>query len=178
MCFSAQAQKSSNFQVDAGLNQNHGGFFKLFDGVLEAGAGYNRQIVKGLYGGLAFRVSFLGRQNTPSRTIIYKPRVNLHYSIDITKSMAVIPLISLGYSFVNLSNREFEYRETQSGLNTGGELRVLWKRERKLDYFVFGRFDYIYLDRDESFTVLEQYRKVFMTAFGLGIRIKSGYNDD
>ena len=170
-------QKASNFQIDAGLTQNHQGFFKLFDGTLDAGAGYNLKLLQDLYGGLAFRIGLLNRENTTSRAIVYRPQLNLHYYFHVTKNVAIIPLVSVGYSFLNLSNKEFGYKELQSGFNSGGELRILWERERKLDFFLFGRFDYIYLDRDESFTRIEYYRKIYLTSFGMGIRIKSGENE-
>jgi len=157
--------------------QNHEGFFKLFDGVVDVGAGYNRELVKDLYGGIAFHIAFLNRQNTTSRTAIYKPRLNLHYYIHVSEKVAVIPVMNLGYSFLNLSNREYDYKEIQSGLNSGGELKVLWKRNQTLDYYIFGRFDFIFLDKDESFTRLKHYRNVYLTSFGLGVRIKSIKNE-
>lgn len=177
LCQPLFSQKVSNFQFDAGLVWNHQGFLKLFDGTLDLGAGYNLKLLKDLYGGLAFRIAFLNRSNTTSRALIYRPQLNLHYYFHLSRNVAIIPVVSLGYSFLDLSNKEFDYKELQSGLNTAAELRVLWKRERKLDFFLFGRFEYIYLDQDESFTMVEYYRNIYLTSIGMGIRIKSGENE-
>ena len=54
---SAHAQRPSNIQVDLGVVQNHNGFFKLFNGVAEAGAGYNRELARNFYAGLRMRFS-------------------------------------------------------------------------------------------------------------------------
>ncbi len=170
------AQKASNFQFDLGLYQNHQGFFKLYDGIIEAGAGYNMELIDGLYGGMAFRMGILGRKGTSGRTAIYKPGLNLHYYIHLSGKLAIVPLASISYSLLNISNKEYNYRELQTGWSPGAELRMYWKRDRKIDFYVFGRFDYIYLDEDKDFTQLEYYRQVWLTAFGLGLRLKSEKN--
>jgi hypothetical protein len=171
--FFGTSQKASNFQFDIGLYQNYKGFFKLFDGVVEAGAGYNMELIKNLYGGAAFRMGLLGRKGTSSRTAIYKPGLNLHYYVHLSEKLALVPLASISYAFLNISNKEYKYRELQRGWSPGAELRMLWKREKKMDFYVFGRFDYIYLDEDKDFTQLEYYRQVWLSAFGLGLRLKS-----
>lgn len=166
-------QRASNFEVELGLVQNHRRFFTLFNGVLEAGAGYNRELFRNFYGGASFRMSFLNRKGTAGRSVFYKPGLNLHYHIHLSRAVAVIPQVGINYAVLNVSNKEFSYRENQKGWNPDAQVRVLWKRDKKLDYYVFGRFDYIYLDRDEEFTRLEYYRQVYLTSFGIGLRIKS-----
>lgn len=81
-------------------------------------------------------------------------------------------MIFVGYSFINLSNGEYNYAETQNGFNTGAELKFIWYSQAKVDYFIFGRYDFIYLDEDLNFTHLEYYRKVHLSSFGIGIKIK------
>ena len=171
------AQTGSHINVDLGLTQNHQGFFKLFDGIVDVGASYNHELFKNFYGGFAFHMSFLNRKNTSARTTIFKPGIQLNYIIHLSENIAVIPQGNLGYAILNISNKEYSYKEIQSGWNPGGELRVLWKRDHLLDFYIFGRFDYIYLDEDQSFTMLEYYRNVYLTSFGIGMRIKSGYNE-
>ena len=171
--FPGITQKASNFQVDLGLYQNHKGFFKLFDGVIEAGAAYNKELIKGLYGGAAIRLGILSRKGTSSRTTSYKPGLNLHYYIHLSEKLAIVPVATISYALLNISNKEYKYREVQAGWSPGAELRMHWKREKKMDFFVFGRLDYIYLNEDKDFTQLEHYRQVWLTAFGLGLRLKS-----
>lgn len=172
---SGNAQKSSNFQFDLGLTQNYNGFFKLFNGILDLGAGYNHELARDLYGGFHFRMSFLNREGTTNRATAYKPGINLHYYINLSDQLALIPVASVGYAILDISNKEFSYRETQAGWNPGAEVRMLWKREKKLDFYVFGRFDYVHLGRDEDFTLLEDYRDVYLSSFGLGLRLKSNH---
>lgn len=81
-------------------------------------------------------------------------------------------MIFAGYSFVNISNGDYDYAETQNGFNTGAELKFIWYTQGKVDYYLFGRYDFIYLNEDISFTLLEYYRKVQLTSFGFGIKIK------
>ena len=171
---SGHAQRTSNLQFDLGLVQNHKGFFKLFNGIAEVGAGYNRELARNFYAGAHLRLSVLSRSGTTNRLAIYKPGLNLHYFISLTEQFAIIPVISAGYSFLSISNKEYGYREMQSGFNPGAGLRFLWMRQRKIDFYLFGRFDYIYLDEDVEFTRMGYYRQIYMTAFGIGIRIKSG----
>jgi hypothetical protein len=172
--FSGNSQKASNIQFDLGLIQNYSGFYKLFDGLVEAGGGYNRELLKNFYGGAAFRIGFLNRKGTTNRTVIYKPGLNLHYYIHFSDRLALVPVATISYAFLNNSDKEFSYRELQTGWSPGAEVRMIWKRDRKMDFYLFGRFDYIYLDEDADFTQLEYYRQVWLTAFGLGLRLKYG----
>ena len=167
-------QKASSFHVDLGLVQNHKGFFRLFGGVFEAGAGYNRELLGNLHGGLSMRMSLISRQGTTNRAVCYKPGINLQYYLHLSERIAVVPLAGIGYSFVSVSHQEFDYRETRPGWNPSAALRILWKREKKLDYYVFGNLDYILLNEDEDFTQLRYYREIWISSFGIGLRIKSG----
>lgn len=81
-------------------------------------------------------------------------------------------MVFVGYSFLNISNGEFNYTEIQKGFNTGAELKFIWYSQASVDYYIFGRYDFIYLDEDLSFTQLEYYRKVHLSSFGIGIKIK------
>lgn len=167
------SQHKKYVTVDLGLLQVHQDFFKLYDGILDVGASYNRSIHGNLYGGLDFHMGFLHRQNTSARTTILKPAILVNYMFHVSQHIVIIPQAKIGYGFLRLSNGEYNYKETQSGWNPGGELRVQWKRERQIDFYVFGRLDYIKLNKDESFTMLDHYRHVYLTSFGLGIFIKS-----
>lgn len=167
------AQRDTRINIDLGLVQNYQGFFKLFDGVVSLGAGYNHTLHQNLYGGADFHVGFLRRKNTTARTTIYMPGLILNYGIHVSRKVVIIPQVKLGYALLTISNSEFDYKETQSGWNPGGEVRLRWKQERRLDFYLFGRFDYIYLGRDESFTMLDYYRQVYLTAIGIGVHIKS-----
>jgi hypothetical protein len=169
----AFSQRPANVQVDLGLVQNHKGFFKLFNGVMEAGIGYNRELTGNLFAGASLRISMLARKGTTNRLAVYKPGINLHYYVHLSERFALVPQASAGYSFLSISNKEYGYQETQSGWNSGAELRLLWMTRKPLDFYLFGRFDAIFLNEDEDFTRLGVYRQVFMTAIGLGIRIKS-----
>lgn len=159
--------------VDLGLLQVHQDFFKLFDGIVDVGASYNRSIKGHLYAGVDFHMGFLHRQNTSSRTTVFKPAFVLNYLFHVSKHLVIIPQAKIGYGFLRLSNGEYNYKETQSGWNPGAELRVQWKRESTLDFYLFGRMDYIYLNKDDSFTKLDHYRHIYLTSFGLGVFIKS-----
>jgi hypothetical protein len=158
--------------VDAGLTQTYKGFFYLFDGIVDVGAGYNHHLVKGLFAGPSLHLDFLNRKNTSGRTLVYKPKVNILYEIQITNRFGIVPVASVGYSFLNISNKEFGYKETQQGINLSGDLRFIWKTNDRLDFYIFGRYDYIFLDKDEEFTRLDYYRNVYLTSFGIGIKIK------
>ena len=166
------AQEKRNVTIDLGLSQTYKGFFYLYNGVVEVGAAYNHQIVKYLYGGVSFHIDYLSRSNSAARTIVYKPKLNLNYNFKVTPWLSINPMVFAGYSFVNISNGEFNYAETQKGFNSGVELKFIWYSPASVDYYLFGRFDYIYLKNDLDFTLLEYYRKVYLTSFGLGIKIK------
>ena len=161
------------FNVDLGLSQTYKGFFYLYDGIIDIGAGYNRHIMDHFYGGFSFHIDYLNRSNTSARTMVYKPKASLSYDINVGSWFAINPIVFVGYSFLNLSNKEYNYTDNQNGINCGGELRLVWRTENRLDFFIFGRYDYIYLTEDINFTQLEYYRRVHLSSFGLGLKIKS-----
>jgi len=66
----------------------------------------------------------------------------------------------------------------QSGVNIAPELKISWRTNARVQYYIFGRYDFIYLDEDKDFTKLEYYRKVNLTSFGIGIFIKSKQNEN
>jgi len=169
----AISQEKHYFGIDAGLTQTYKGFFYLYDGIVDIGASYHRNIMKGLYGGGSFHIDYLSRGNTSSRTLVYKPKVNMGYHIKAATWLTINPIAFIGYSFVSISNKEFDYGETQTGINSGVELRVVWNNKSRLESYIFGRYDFIYLSKDASFTQLEYYRKVHLSSFGIGVKIKS-----
>jgi hypothetical protein len=167
------SQEKKYFTIDIGFSQNHKGFFTLFNGIMDLGGSYNYRIAGKFYTGASFHIDYLKRINTASETIIYKPNLNLHYNFKMTHRIYLTAQAALGYSFVTLSNKEFSYKETQQGINPGTEFRIFWRTDRKTDFYLFGRYDYIYLAKDENFTRLDYYRKIHLTSFGLGIKIKN-----
>jgi hypothetical protein len=169
-CFS---QEKKYFTFDAGLSQNHKGFFTLYSGIVELGGSYNLKMFGNLYAGGSFHLNYLKRTNTSSGTIFYKPQLNLHYNFKITQRIYLTTLAALGYSFVTVSNEEFSYKESQHGINPSAELRIFWRTKGKTDFYLFGRYDYIYLAKDENFTRIEYYRRIHLTSFGVGIKIKN-----
>lgn len=171
------SQPENYWSADLGLNQTHKGFFKLYDGIIDFGTNYNQKLTGSLYGGAGFYMHFISRTNTSARTVFYNPKANLHYIIRLSGRVGLIPQASVGYSFVRLSNKEFNYTELQSGINTSADLRVQWFTEKPVDFYAFGRFDYTYLRKDTEFSILNYYRNIYLTSFGAGIRIKPGKNE-
>ena len=173
----SHGQSASFVNVDAGLTWNHQGFFKLYDGIVDAGAGYHISLFKELYGGLSFHTAFLNYKNAPARSTFYRPKVNLLYSMHISPRIAVDPVIAFGYSFVRITNSEYAYAQTLAGINYSANLQLRWKSSGKLDYYIFGRYDYIFLNENEAFTQLDVFRQIQLIAVGFGLHIKSR-NDD
>jgi hypothetical protein len=166
------SQERQCFTFDLGVSQNYKGFFTLYKGIIDAGGSYNQKIVGRVFAGASFHVEYLKRTNTTSWTIIYKPKINLQYNLKVTPKIYLTTLVAIGYSFVSLSNKEYSYQEMQHGVNPEAELRFSWRTSGKTDYYLFCRYDYIYLAKDENFTHLEYYRRLQLTSFGLGIKIK------
>jgi hypothetical protein len=161
------------FSFDAGLSQNHKGFYTLYSGIINIGGGYYIRIIRHFYGGLSIHLDYFKRTNTTAGLIIYQPKINFNYDIPVNRRIDLVTILAGGYSFLRNSNKEYNYRETQAGFNSLAEIQILWKTRDKFDFYLFGRYDYIYLDRNEDFTRLEYYRKVNLTCFGLGVRIKN-----
>jgi hypothetical protein len=172
LLLSIHGQEKQSVTIDLGLSQTYKGFFYLFNGVVEFGAGYNHRLIDHLYVGGSFHIDYLSRSNSSARTIVYKPKVNINYNAKVSSWLSINPIVFVGYSFVNISNGEFDYAETQNGVTTGAELKFIWFTPSTVDYYLFGRFDYIILDKDENFTLLNYYRRVYLTSFGIGIKIK------
>jgi hypothetical protein len=170
-------QGASFVNADVGLTWNHQGFFKLYNGIVDAGAGYHISLFNELYGGLSFQAAFLNYKNTPARSAFYRPQFNLLYSIHISPRIAVDPVVAIGYSFVRITNIEYAYAQTQAGINYSANLKLRWKSSGKIDYYIFGRYDYIYLNKNEAFTQLDYFRQIQLFAVGIGLQIKSR-NDD
>ncbi|MCB0807251.1 MAG: hypothetical protein KDC05_15745 [Bacteroidales bacterium] len=165
-------QTVKQIHIDAGLLRNYDGFLKLYSGVIELGGDYSISLTKLLQAGVAFHAGYLNRNEGSMKAYLYKPAVQLAYTAHFSKRFALMPAANLGYAFINLRNDAYDYRETQSGLNTGIDLRFIWKTEDRTDFFIFGRYSYIYLDEDKHFTELEYYRNLHQSAFGIGIKIK------
>lgn len=167
------SQKTQSLQFDIGLTQTHQDFFQLYDGVFEVGGAYYIGLTKNLFTGLSFHMNYLSRKNTKARTLVYKPKVNLQYFIHISRNFAIVPGLAAGYALVRLKNSEFDYKDLQGGGNFATDLKVVWTRQQKTEFYFFGRFDYIYLKKDTNFTQLNYYRNIYLTSFGMGINIKS-----
>ncbi|NOX46523.1 MAG: hypothetical protein GXO89_06045 [Chlorobi bacterium] len=169
---STLAQENNNFSVDLGLVNTHKGFFYLYQGMVDINIGYNLKLWKGLYAGGAFQTEYLRLKNTQARTLIFKPKVNLHYYINFSKKLSLVPWISVGYSFLQIKNKEFGYSDNVAGLNLSPELKFVRKTNSRVNYYIFGRYDYVYLKEDPGFTQLEYFRNVHISSFGIGVFIK------
>ena len=167
------SQKARSLQVDIGLTQTHKDFFQLYDGVVEVGAGYHFGLTKNLFAGGSFHFNYLDRNYTKSRTFVYKPKINLQYYFHISRGFAIVPGFAMGYALVQFKNSEFNYNDLQQGINIEPDLKLLWTRQAKTEFYLFGRFDFIYLNKDTDFTRLNHYRNIYLTSFGVGVNIKS-----
>jgi len=161
------AQKSQSIQLDIGISQTHKDFFQLYHGIIDLGGGYHLGLTKNLFAGVSFHVNYLNRKNTKMRAVVYKPKINLQYYIHITKGIAVVPVLSGGYALINIKNSEYGYSDLQTGLNLEAELKAMLTRQAKTDFYLFGRFDYIYLKKDTEFTHLSHYRNVYLTRINI-----------
>ena len=177
LSLSGFSQPESAWTVDIGLTQTYPGFFNLYNGSADIEAGYQTKLAGGLFAGGSFGVQFLKLDGSQSKTIIYKPKLSLHYTLKAGKSFRVVPLVSVGYSFLNIKNNEYGYATTQSGLSLSPELKLLWKTEIRTDFYFYGRYDYVKLSEDKEFTHLNYYRNVNLTSFGIGIVIKQRKNE-
>jgi hypothetical protein len=116
---------------------------------------------------------YLNRGNAESRSLVFKPKIGMQYFIHVSRSFAVVPGLSAGYALVQLRNKEYYYKDLQGGGNLGTDLKIIWTRPLKTEFYFFGRFDFIYLSKDTEFTTLNRYRNVYLTSFGVGVNIKS-----
>lgn len=164
-------QKDNRLSFDIGLPQTYKGFFYLYNGIIEVGGAYHLNPLKNFHAGGSMHINFLNRNPESSRSIMYKPKLSIYYTFNISEKIQLIPTVAGGYSFISISNKEFNYSETQSGLSISPELKFSWKNDTRVQYYLFGRYDFIYLNEDIKFTYLEYYRRIDMTSFGLGIFI-------
>ena len=166
------SQERNNISIDLGLANTHKGFFYLYQGMVDVNIGYNLKLWKGLYGGAAFQTEYLKLNNSQARTLIFKPKINLHYNINFSEKLSLVPWMSVGYSFLQIKNKEFGYSDNVAGLNLSPELKFVRKTKSRVNYYIFGRYDYIYLSEDPEFTKLEYFKNVHLTSFGIGIYLK------
>lgn len=167
------SQKARSLQFDIGLTQTHNDFFQLYDGIVDVGAGYYFGITKNLFAGCSFHFNYLDRNYTKSRAFVYKPKINLQYYFHVSRGFAIVPGVAAGYALVQMKNSEFSFNDLQQGINIESDLKLLWTRQAKTEFYLFGRFDFIYLNKDSDFTQLNYYRNVYLTSFGVGVNIKS-----
>ena len=166
------SQERNNISIDLGLANTHKGFFYLYQGMVDANIGYNLKLWNGLYGGAAFQTEYLKLNNTQANVLIFKPKINLHYYINFSDKFSIVPWMSVGYAFLQIKNKEYDYSDNVAGLNLSPELKLVRKTQSRVNYYIFGRYDYIYLNEDPEFTKLEYFRDVHLTSFGIGIYIK------
>ncbi len=126
-----------------------------------------------MFGGFSFHFTYLDRSYTKSRTFFYKPKINLQYYFHLSKRFALVPGFAVGYALIQLKNSEFNYNDLGQGINIEPDLKLMWTRQAKAEFYLFGRFDFIYLNKDSDFTQLNHYRNVYLTSFGVGVNIKS-----
>jgi hypothetical protein len=119
------SQKANSIQFDLGLTQTHNDFFRLYDGIVDFGGGYYIGLSKNLFSGLSFHINYLNKKNTKSRALVYKPRINLQHKFHISKRIALVPELSGGYSFLQLRNNEFDYKDFQHGPNLETVIKLI-----------------------------------------------------
>jgi len=170
---SSFAQNNRIIQFDLGLAQTHKDFFRLYDGIFELGGSYHFGVTRNFYTGISFHINYLNRNNGDMRVLVYKPKINLQYYFHVSKGIAIVPGISVGYSLLQMKNNEYDFSDLQNGVNLCPDLKIVFTRQAKTEFYLYGRFDYIYLSEDKAFTKLNNYRNVYLTSFGLGINIKS-----
>lgn len=169
------SQNTSVVSIEGGMLQHRSEFFKLYTGVVDLRAAYHLPLYKAFSGGISFNAGFLNYKNTPARVNILRPKLNLALALNVSPRITIDPAIGVGYSFLRITNNEYGYAKSQMGINYACNLKIRWKSESKIDYYIFGNYDYIFLDRDEAFSVLDVFRQIQLFSFGVGINIKSGH---
>ena len=166
------SQEKFHINVDIGYPSPDEKFFTVYKGVIATNIGAGYKLTGALYGGISFNYIYTRQKNPEVSARYYFPALNIKYKQKLPFRFFVLPEAGVGLSFINLKCSEYDYNDTQKGINMYGKLALGYPICTLFDILVYYRYDYIHLRKDEEFTKLEYFRNLHITNFGIGINLK------
>ena len=166
------SQEKFHINVDIGYPSPDEKFFTVYKGVIAANIGAGYKLTGALYGGISFNYIYTRQKNPEVNARYYIPALNIKYKQKLPFRFFVLPEIGVGLFFLNLKCSEYDYNDTQKGINLYGKLALGYPVSKLFDILLFYRYDFLHLKKDEEFTRLEYFRNLHISNFGIGINLK------
>lgn len=178
--FSFSQDSKLSVEVNYPLPIDNNFIGKNYTGIIDLGAKY-KFLSKDLVNlGFALNTSLLtyknSKANSPQNYTVYaypiQPKIFCEFKLKSNEKLH--PYASLGYSFLvfkatgmNNENDISSFNETQSGINLNFGLAY----DITNNLFVNGQYDFIKLNKDDSFPVSTYNKNVSIVKFGIGLKL-------
>ena len=147
-------------------------FFVYYDGVYSINTSLTYEVLENFYTGISFNFSKTKQDNPEVYTRYYIPNGIIKYKLGIVNNLFTSPEFGLGLVILNIKCSEYSYNEKQLGFDIYGKISIGFSVNNRIDLLVSYRFDYMYLQNDEDFTMLEYYRSMHLSNLCAGINFK------
>ena len=166
------SQEKFCINVDVGYPSPDERFFIGYKGVITANFGVAYKLTNNVYAGISFNSLFTKQKNPVVNASYYFPAINIKYEQKLPFRFLILPEAGTGLSFLNIKSSQYDYNETQNGINLYGKLAMGYSVNTMLSILIYYRYDYIHLNKDEEFTKLEYFRNLHIKNFGISVNIK------
>jgi len=166
------SQDRINIELGMGYPFPDKKFFIYYDGIFSINSSITYQVANKLYTGISFNLVKTKQDYPEVFTRYYVPAGIINYKQNITGRLFISPELGLGMLIMSLKCSEYDYHEKQLGLDINGKLALGYSLNNLFDIMIFYRFDYMYLQKDEGFTMLEYYRNMHLSCLGASVNFK------
>jgi hypothetical protein len=165
------AQETYNVRFGLGYPFTNNHFFSLYTGQITTFVGAGYEFKNNLHLGVEFDFS-QALKSSSSMTLSYFSSVLYSgYRIGIGKSVFINPEAGAGYGNLKLKSDDYHYNSATPGILVKGKLNAGYNFNR-FDLTAFYQFNYLYLNKDATFTSLDYFRNQYFSSIGLGVTFK------
>jgi len=166
------SQEKYQINIDVGYPSPDEKFFPVYKGVIAVNIGASYRLTGNLFSGITFCHLDTKQKSPDMNARYYIMSLNIKYKQKLPFHFFVLPETGAGLAFINLKSDQYNYNDTQNGINFYGKLAVGYPINKICDILIYYRYDYIHLSKDKEFTKLEYFRNLHVANFGIGINIK------
>jgi hypothetical protein len=162
------AQKTYNVRFGLGYPFTNNHFFSQYKGQITTFVGAGYEFKNNLLLGVEFDFSQALKSSSDMMLSYFSSVLYSGYRIGIGKSVFIIPEAGAGYGNLKLKSDVYHYNSSTPGIMVKGKLNAGYNFNR-FDLAAFYQFNYLYLNKDATFTSLDYFRNQYFSSIGLGV---------
>jgi hypothetical protein len=170
--FQLYSQDKINLELGIGYPFPDKKFFSYYEGRFSVYSSLTYQVADNVYTGISFDYSKTKQENPNVFARFSIPTGTIKYRIGIVQKLLITPELGFGLFIMSLKCSDYSYSENQLGFDIYGKIATGYTLNHRIDICVSYRFDYMYLQYDEGFTVLDYYRTLHLSNLRAGVNIK------